>query len=249
MWNVAIDQEVRQGVRSLRVQHQLPTEIALDLAGQTMGKKLLQTLSVLGLVIFAACVAAAQNVVTLGATGSNIIISTGTGSSNWTLRLTSDTARRPNTWQGGFPCWACSLWHSGGGGYYRDRTFGRHKPLERHAICSMDLQRWCKWTLLERKLGLLNLTKTGRTPEFDATLEVDLTNLSGHQSIATTFGPAIYADTFWFRDYRPRPSHEAGYPQPALVPTDPTPEPQSILLVGSGLLVLGGLAWRRSRKA
>jgi len=106
-------------------------------------------------------------------------------------------------------------------------------------------------SLLKGSLELVNLTVTGKTGNFDTTLVVDLTGLSG--SLAHFFSPVggIVQLTLQFGiPALDLVSLGKGYQVRAYLSGEviQTPEPVSMLLVGSGLLTLGALV-RRRRKA
>jgi hypothetical protein len=226
---------------------------------------------VLGLVMIAECTATAQNAITLGGTGSNTTTFTGTESGNWTLSLTADPLKGITLGRGGDSGPAYSITEAPGPTVTGTLTGANTWSIVQCAPLTFSYG--AGGSLLEGNLELLSLTETGSTGQFDTTLVLDLTNLSGspahvfsppgavaqlgslgagQQLSATLSGGELYPVTLQFIGPHPwhtdDPWNPHSLPLPQHLP-DPAPEPTSMLLVGSGLLVLGGLVRRRRGKA
>lgn len=191
---------------------------------------------VLCLALIAVCTATAQDAIILQANGSNTISFMRTESGNWMLSSTSD------------PLDSIALDRGSG-----PPTFGNDAG----------------GSLLKGNLELLSLTETRGTGQFDTTMVLDVRKLDGsldhafspsgavvqagcpraEQPLMTTLsGCEFHPVTLQFIGSRPWRPFDPWYPQPLHDSPDPTPEPASILLVGSGLMMLGGLVRRRCRK-
>jgi hypothetical protein len=231
------------------------------------GRKLLVGLFTLGLVMIAVCTATAQDAITLGATGSKTTNFAGTGSGNWTLSLTSDpltdiTLDRDVFKSGLAPFSLSEAAGSRASGASTDaNTWSMVQSTQPTSSYGLG------GSLLEGNLELLSLTGTGKTGQFDTTLVLDLPNVSA--SPAPLFTPPVAAARLGVfgagrqmraalsaREFYPVALRfiKFGKPHPPL-PYHPhpcpglAPEPTSMLLLGSGLIVLGALVRRHRRQA
>jgi hypothetical protein len=111
-------------------------------------------------------------------------------------------------------------------------------------------------SLLTGNLELVNLAITGKTGQFDTTLVVDLTNLSGSLAslITSAGGEAQLTIRYSGSGDFLTALESLGSGQTLSTALDggkicANPEPASMFLVGTGLVMLGGLVHRRRRKA
>jgi hypothetical protein len=232
------------------------------------GRKLLVGLFTLGLLMIAVYTASAQDVITLGATGSNTTNFGGTESGNGTLSLTSDPLKAMTLGRDDFNSGPAlfSLTEAAdslGSGDLTEVNTGSIVQSAQPTFSS-----GLGGSLLEGNLELLSLTGTGKTGLFDTTLVLDLANLSG--SSASLFTPPVAAAQLGvvgagrqmraalstrdfcpvalrFMDHHHQPHRPLPY-HPSCCPYH-APEPTSMLLLGSGLLVLGTLVRRHRRQA
>jgi hypothetical protein len=102
---------------------------------------------------------------------------------------------------------------------------------------------------LSGTLNLVDLSQTFNSGSIDNVLVANLTGLSG--ALASSFGGTgtvqvtIDLTGVGFLPTLAAPSSLAPISHGSITPTSPTPEPASLLLLGSGLLSIGGLLRRR----
>jgi len=230
-------------------------------------RKLLLGLFVLSLVMIAVCTATAQDAITLGATGSNTTNFAGTGSGNGTLSLTSDPLEAIMLGGDVFNSGPAPFGLTEAAGSTLNETLTDTDTWSIVHSARMTFSSGLGGSLLEGNLELLSLTGTGKTGQFDTTLVLDPTDLGGSPARLSSPPGAvaqlgvlgagwelraavskreIFPVALRFKSHHPPhpplPFHPHAFP-------DPTPEPTSMLLLGSGLLVLGALVRRRRRQA
>jgi hypothetical protein len=221
-------------------------------------RRLLVVLSVLVFLTSAVSTATAQNTITLGGSTAAVTF-TGTGGGNWTLSLGTLTGTAE-----GF-----GIFTSGPAPYSITQaatttiTGTLTSKTATSATWSITQSAPLKFSygtggsLLTGNLELVNLSVSGKTGNFDTTLEVDLTDLGG--SLAPLFS-SVGAKVQLTIQYKGSGTLLAaleglgtGTLSTGLALSGGeilrTPEPASMLLVGAGLLVLGTLFRRRRRNA
>jgi len=215
-------------------------------------RKALLGVSVLALLMTGVPTATAQNEITLGGTTANSLTFTGEGSGNWTL-----------TFAGGAlsgMAFGTGTLSSGPAPYTISQSgvtiTGTYLGSETWSIAQSGSLDFCyggcgSGALLTGDLQLVSLAQTGSTGTFNHLLAANLTNLGG--SLAGLLGNAgVLSITIDFSSTTDLASLPPGATLGANVSSGeifPSPEPESMILVGSGLILLGGLVRRRGRTA
>jgi len=208
-------------------------------------RKLLLALCVFALLTAVAPIASAQNEITLGGT-SNTMTFVGNGSGGWTLSFpgltgtafgTGVLSSGPSPYsitQGSVTITGTSIgadkWSIGQSGGLSFSYAPSGTPL------------------LTGSLQLVDLSQSGSLGNFDYTVVANLTNLGGSLSSDFTAAGAVVDITILFASATDLASLGSGGTLAAGISSGEifqTPEPVSMVLVGSGLLMLGGLVRRR----
>jgi hypothetical protein len=211
-------------------------------------RKALLALSVLALLTTVVSTATAQNQITLGGTAANSLTFTGEGSGNWTLSFAggslSGMAFGTGTLASGPDPYTIS--QSGA------TVTGTYLGSDSWSIAQSGPLAFCYGgcgasALLTGNLQLVSLAQTKSTGTFNESLSANLTSLGG--SLASLFGTAgVLSITIDFATPTDLATLPPGGTLGANVSSGelfPSPEPASMVLVGSGLILLGGLVRRR----
>jgi len=234
-------------------------------------RKLLLSLCVPSLVIIGVCSGKAQNVITLGATSSNRITFAVSEFGHETLSLRFDplpgiTLRGVGE-SGPDPY---SIVEAEGPTVSATLT-GANTGSIRQSV-PLTFSDGAGGSMLEGNLELLSPTETGRNGQLYPSLVLDLAQPSGsganifsppgavaqlesfgagQQSGTTLSGGEDYSVKLDFVGNHPWHPDDPWHPNPLPLSVDPpasAPEPASMLLIGSGLVVLGSLVRRGQRK-
>jgi len=208
-------------------------------------RKILLALSVLVVFMIAVSTATAQNEVALGGSAVDSLTFTGNGSSGWTLTFTPNPLTGSATGSGEMSPinGSYSITDSG------VTITGTETSTDVWNVSQTGALGFSIGSLLTGTLQLLNLSQSGMTGTFNYNLAANLTvtggtdaGLVGNQAnlgISIDFDSATDLATIGTGTLLGRISTGE---------LDQTPEPMSMVLVGSGLILLGGLV-RRRRKA
>ena len=215
-------------------------------------RKALLALSVLAVLMTVVSTATAQNQITLGGTVANSLTFTGEGSGNWTLTFAggslSGTAFGTGTLNSGPDTYTIS--QSG------VTITGTYLGSDTWSIAQSGSLAFCYGGcgaagLLTGNLQLISLAQTSSTGTFNESLAANLTGLGG--SLASLLGGgAVLSITIDFSTPTDLSSLPPGATLGARISSGElysTPEPASMVLVGSGLILLGGFVRRRRRTA
>jgi hypothetical protein len=206
-------------------------------------KKLALAVTVLVVLSIVACTASAQNTITLGGS-SNSMTFTGTGGSGWTLSLGGVTGVAFGSGE-----------FSGDDGMYLFTQTGKITgTYEGGGLWDVSQGGTLTLTIGSLLSGTLELVDLGAgvtsTPTFNNYLAANLSGLSG--SLAKDFPKgAILSITIDLASSTALTGLASGKSTTANISSGElnvpavTPEPASMVLVGSGLLLLGGLVRRR----
>lgn len=213
-------------------------------------KKILVALSVLvGLTIAVSTATAATTEISLGGTNSNTLTFAGTGSGGWTLSFT------PNP-LGGSTTAGTGAWSSIPASTYSINQNGA-------TITGTEVGVTPDWTitqsgallfsigsLLSGNLQLLNLSQSGTVGSFNDNLAANLT-VTGGSDASLVGNNAILAIAIDFTSGTNLANILAGQTLTGVSISsgelDQAPEPVSMVLVGSGLVLLGGVVRRRRK--
>jgi hypothetical protein len=215
-------------------------------------RKALLGVSLFALLMTVVTTATAQNQITLGGTAANSLTFTGEGSGNWTLSFaggalngmafgTGTLASGPDPY---------SISQSG------VTITGTYLGSDTWNVAQSGSLAFCYGgcgasALLTGNLQLVSLAQTGQTGTFNDWLTANLTGLGG--SLASLLGSGgVLSITIDFSTPTDLASLTPGATLGARVSSGelfPSPEPASMVLVGSGLILLGGFVRRRRRTA
>jgi hypothetical protein len=215
-------------------------------------RKALLALSVLALLMTVVSTATAQNQITLGGTAANSLTFTGEGSGNWTLTFAGGTLTGT--------AFGTGTLNSGPDPYTISQSgvtiTGTYLGSDTWSIAQSGSLAFCYGgcgasALLTGNLQLINLAQTDSTGTFNDSLSANLTSLGG--SLASLLGSGgVLSITIDFSTPTNLASLTPGATLGANVSSGelfPSPEPASMVLVGSGLMLLGGFVQRRRRTA
>ena len=223
-------------------------------------RKILLALSVLVAMTAAVSTATAQNQITLDGS-SNSMTFTGTGGGNWTLSLPSVGLKDTGVGGGTLltpgctpstPC-AFDITQPTGVTITGTETGTGSNVWNITQSGALDFSFGTGGSLLTGTLQLVDLTQTGATGSFNDDLTVNLAITGG--SVASILGPSAILDiTIDFAKTKGVAgvlgNLTSGQTLKANISDGeltPTAEPVSMVLVGSGLLLLGGFVRRRRR--
>jgi len=218
-------------------------------------RKILLALSVLVAMTAAVSTATAQNQITLDGS-SNSMTFTGTGGGNWTLSLPSvglkDTAFGSGTLYTS-TSYPFIITQGAGVTITGTETGPGSNVWNITQSGALDFSFGTGGSLLTGTLQLVDLTQTGATGSFNDDLTVNLAITGG--SLASILGPSAILDiTIDFAKTKGVAgvlgNLTSGQTLKANISDGeltPTAEPVSMVLVGSGLLLLGGFVRRRRR--
>ena len=223
-------------------------------------RRLLVVLSVVVFLTSAVSTATAQNQITLDGS-SNDMTFTGTGGSNWTLSLPSASGGLKDTaWGGGTlltpgctpstPC-AFDITQPTGVTIIGTETGTGSNVWNITQSGALDISFGTGGSLLTGTLQLVSLAETGKTGTFNEDLTANIVVTGG--SLASILGPeAVLSITVDFasKDKLRLGTLTSGQTVAAKISDGeltPTAEPVSMVLVGSGLLLLGGFVRRRRK--
>jgi hypothetical protein len=215
-------------------------------------RKVLLVLSVLALLTTAVATATAQDQITLGAS-SNSMTFTGDGSGDWTLTFAGGAMTGAAFGTGILTSGPTSYSITQGAVTIAGTTTGipNYWTISQSGPLTFCYGGCGASSLLEGNLQLVNLNQTPGIAigDFNDTLTVNLTNLTGSlvtSGAMTTQGKVditiIFATTTDLQSLPMGGTLVAGISSGEV---RPTPEPVSMALVGSGLILLGALVRRR----
>ena len=216
-------------------------------------RKILLALSVLVAMTAAVSTATAQNQITLDGS-SNSMTFTGTGGGNWTLSLPSvglkDTAFGSGTLYTS-TSYPFIITQGAGVTITGTETGPGSNVWNITQSGALDFSFGTGGSLLTGTLQLVSLAETGKTGTFNEDLTANIVVTGG--SLASILGPeAVLSITVDFasKDKLRLGTLTSGQTVAAKISDGeltPTAEPVSMVLVGSGLLLLGGFVRRRRK--
>jgi len=206
-------------------------------------RKIFLVLAVLFVLATAASTATAQDQITLGATAANSMTFTGAGSGNWTLAFTPDplsgTAFGTGSLSSGPAPYSITQGSVTINGTEVDST---HWNISQSGSLSF-LYGTVGLPLLTGNLQLVSLVQSGQIGTFNDSLAANLAITGGSLATALTTN-AILSITIDFTSATSLATLGHGSTLGARISSGelfPAPEPVSMVLVGSGLILLGGL--------
>ena len=224
-------------------------------------RKILLVLSVLALLTTGASTASAQNEIGLGGSSANSLAFTGNGSGGWTLTFSPnpldgavETATGVLAWgpisgfyeitsSGALTGVETASWAGGGSWNISGSALG-------FSICPTKSGCGAATALLTGNLQLVSLQQDGKSGTFNYNATADLTITGGKYASLITNGEAIVQISIDLPSGVSLASLKSGQTENGRISSgeiNPTPEPASMVLVGSGLILLGGLL-RRARR-
>jgi hypothetical protein len=214
-------------------------------------RRVLIVVSMLLFLTTAVSTASAQNIIDLGGSSTAVTFNA-SGGGNWTLTwgALTGTAQGYGIYASGPAAYSIT-----GTGVTINGTLTSSSPTQASwsvtQSAPLSFSYGPSGSLLAGNLQLVNLSVSGLTGNFDTTLTVNLTSLTGSLASSFTSAGGVVTLTLQFPSSAlALDSLASGATLSALLSSGEiiqTPEPVSMLLVGSGLLSLGALVRRRRK--